>query len=89
MNQGLHLPRHPRVLSQGRSWCNYAQEVPHGEDIMNAKLWIISFEIRGEEVVTLFTQETADLAQALAVNPDLVDRLDVGTMTFTKEGGRK
>ena len=52
---------------------------------MNGKLWIISFEIDGEEVVTLFDQKTADLARALAVNPELVDRLDPKTMTIEEK----
>ena len=43
------------------------------------------FEIRGEKVEVLFSQEMADLARQLAVNPQLVGRLDTESMTLRKE----
>jgi hypothetical protein len=44
------------------------------------------FEIRGEKVQVLFSQEMADLARLLAINPKLVDRLDTETMTLEEDG---
>jgi len=43
------------------------------------------FEIKGKKVEVLFSQETADLAKKLALQPELVNRLDVETMTLKKE----
>ena len=47
------------------------------------------FEIRGEKIEVLFSQEMADLARALAVNPQLVDRLDSESMTLRDRGERR
>ena len=49
------------------------------------KFWIIVLVIDGKRVVDLFTQETADLARKLAINSELVDCLDIETMTLKKE----
>lgn len=47
------------------------------------------FEIKGKKVEVLFSQEMADLARTLAINPELVNRLDTETtMTLKKKGGR-
>jgi hypothetical protein len=43
------------------------------------------FEIRGKRVDVEFSQEMVDLARKLALNPELVDRLDIETMTL-REG---
>ena len=49
----------------------------------------MEFEIKGKKVEVLFSQEMVDLARTLAINPDLVDRLDPETMTIQGEkGGR-
>jgi hypothetical protein len=50
--------------------------------IVIAYLGTMSFEIRGEWVDVEFSQEAVDLARLLAINPELVDRLDVETMTL-------
>jgi hypothetical protein len=42
------------------------------------------FEIKGEKVEVLFSQEMADLARMLALKPELVDRLDTETMTLRR-----
>ena len=50
----------------------------------------MEFEIKGQKVVVLLSQEMVDLAQALAVNPDLIDRIDTETMTIVeKQGGAR
>jgi hypothetical protein len=43
------------------------------------------FEIKGKKIEVHFSQETADLARQLALKPELVDRLDVGSMTLKEE----
>jgi hypothetical protein len=40
------------------------------------------FEIKGKKVEVLFEQKMVDLARALALNPQLVDRLDIESMTL-------
>lgn len=46
------------------------------------------FEVKGKKVEVLFSQEMVDLARKLAINPELVDRLDTETMTLKEKGGR-
>jgi len=43
------------------------------------------FEIKGKKIEVHFSQETADLARKLALNPQLMDRLDVETMIIEEK----
>jgi hypothetical protein len=48
-------------------------------------LGTISFEIRGQRIDEEFSQEMVDLARRQALHPEMVDRLDVNTMTIREE----
>lgn len=51
-------------------------------------LWIITQGPKAGGYTTLLSQKEVDHAQAVAINPELVDRLDTETMTLKKEGRR-
>ncbi len=45
----------------------------------------IHFKIRGQPVEEMLTQELVDLARKLAIDPELLERVDIETMTLKKE----
>lgn len=53
------------------------------------KVWLIDLVIDGERVLELFDERTADLARALATNPEQVERLAKETIAQKKEGGQQ
>lgn len=52
---------------------------------MSDKIWFIDYVVNGKRVCVELTQSRVDLARKLAINPELVDCLDIETMTLKKE----
>jgi hypothetical protein len=52
---------------------------------MSDKIWFIDYIVDGKRVCVGVTQERIDLAMTLALNPELVKRLNTETMTLREE----